>query len=61
MTASPLPLYTTLSCAAHNRGAVVFHRALRNPQIGGDVLAGMTGEHQIHDLALTIGQACNMT
>ena len=37
----------------HDGGAVDLDGALADAEIRGDVLAGMAGEHQIHDLALT--------
>jgi hypothetical protein len=36
---------------------MVIDRALADAEIGGYVLAGMAGEHEIQDLALTRGQA----
>ena len=40
----------------HDGGAMIFDRALADAEVGGDVLAGMAGEHQLHDLALARGQ-----
>ena len=36
---------------------MVFDRALADAEVGGDVFAGLAGEHQLHDLALARGQA----
>ena len=36
---------------------MVLDRALADAEVGGDVLAGMAGEHQVHDLALARGEA----
>src|SRR2546421_11427629 len=36
----------------HDGRAMVLDRALADAEIGGNVLARMTGEHQLHDLAL---------
>ena len=33
----------------HDRGAVIFDRALADAEIGGDVLAGIAGENHFHD------------
>src|ERR1700737_2257435 len=35
---------------------MVLDRALADAEVGGNVLAGMAGEHQFHDLALAWGQ-----
>jgi hypothetical protein len=40
----------------HDGGAIVLDRALANAEVGRNVLAGVAGEHQLHDLALTRGQ-----
>ena len=40
----------------HDGGAMVLDRALADAEVGGNVLAGMAGEHQLHDLALACGQ-----
>src|SRR5437762_11885948 len=40
----------------HDGRAMVLDRALADAEIGGNVLARMTGEHQLHDLALAPGQ-----
>jgi hypothetical protein len=40
----------------HDGGTMVLDRALADAEIGGNVLAGMAGEHQLHDLALARGQ-----
>ena len=36
----------------HDRSAMIFDRALADAEIGGDVLAGMAGQHPLHDVAL---------
>jgi hypothetical protein len=36
--------------------AIEFQYALADTEVGGNVLARMAGEHQIHDLALARGQ-----
>ena len=43
--------------SCHDRGAMVLDRALADAEIRGDVLAGMPGEHHVHDLALPRRQA----
>jgi hypothetical protein len=35
----------------HRGGAVIFHRALADVKVGGDVLVRITGEQGVHDLA----------
>src|SRR3954454_3012107 len=34
----------------HDGGTMVLDRALADTEVGGNVLAGMAGEHQLHDL-----------
>ncbi len=36
---------------------MVLDRALTDAEVGGNVLARVTGEHEVHDLALAGGQA----
>jgi hypothetical protein len=38
---------------------MIIHRALADAEISGDVLAGMPGEHEVQDLALTRSQPGN--
>lgn len=40
------------ACPLHDRGAVVFNRALADFQISRDVLAGMARKNKVHDLLL---------
>ena len=39
---------------------MVFDRSLADAEIGGDILAGMTGENAVHHLALTRRQPGKM-
>ena len=39
---------------------MVFNRALADAEIRGDNLAGLAGEHQFHDLALSLSEARNL-
>ena len=39
---------------------MVLHGSLTDPQIRGDVLAGMSGEHKPQNLPLTLGQTLEM-
>ena len=43
------------ACSFHDGGAVVFHRALTDMEVGGDILAGMTSQNHIHDFPLPRG------
>ena len=45
---------------AHDRGPVVFDCALADAKIGSNILAGMTGEDQNHDLPLPRRQSVKM-
>jgi hypothetical protein len=40
-------------CFLHDRGAMVLNGALAKMEIRGDILAGVPGKHQRHDLVLT--------
>src|SRR5271157_2726315 len=52
------------ACFSANRGAMVFDGALADAEIGGDVLARVARDHEVHDLVLPLGQrgdACGNT
>ena len=42
--------------ALHDRGAMIFDVLLADAEIGGDVLARMSGERRFHDLLLALGE-----
>jgi hypothetical protein len=43
----------------HDGRSMIVDRALADAEIGGDVLARVTGEHELQDLALTRGETAN--